>query len=341
MSQPSPVQPSPVQVVTPREVPLGGLRAMTVRRTLPSRERAFVGAWCFVDHYGPDDVSLTGGMDVAPHPHTGLQTVTWLFAGEVEHRDSGGVTALVTSGALNLMTAGSGICHSEVSTPRTTVLHGVQLWVVRPAGASGGARDFQHHVPDAVRLPAGEGGVELAVFIGELAGSRSPVRTATPLLGAELTLTPGASWTVDVDPSFEHAVLVDSGRITLEATDLTRAELGVVEAGADRLTVANSGAQPARALLLGGEPFTEEVVMWWNFIGRSHEEIELFRRQWQDGAGAEAERFGRVAGYTGETSWIPAPELPRVRLRPRGRRGTVIETTAAAKHSPAASSQVL
>ena len=106
-----------VQVITAREVPLGGLRAMTVRRTLPSRERAFVGAWCFADHYGPDDVSATGGMDVAPHPHTGLQTVSWLFSGEIEHRDSAGVHALVEAGQMNLMTAGAGICHSEVSTP--------------------------------------------------------------------------------------------------------------------------------------------------------------------------------------------------------------------------------
>lgn len=314
--------PGAVQMLTPREVPLGGLRAMTVRRTLPSRHRAFVGAWCFADHYGPDDVSLTGGMDVAPHPHTGLQTVSWLFAGQIEHRDSAGVNALVDAGAMNLMTAGAGICHSEVSTPRTTVLHGVQLWVVLPADAADGPRDFQHHVPDAVRPQTVAGEVQVLVFVGELAGSRSPVRTATPLLGAEVRLSPGARWEAAVAPSFEHAVLVDSGTVALQGTTLARSELGVVDAGPDRLLVTNEGGDAARVLLLGGEPFTEDVVMWWNFIGRSHEEIEAYRRQWQAAAGGQSEQFGRVVGYTGGTPWIPAPELPRVRLRSRGRLGS-------------------
>ncbi|WP_255254039.1 pirin family protein, partial [Streptomyces albidoflavus] len=124
---------SRVEVLTPREVPLGGPRAMTVRRTLPQRARTLIGAWCFADHYGPDDVARTGGMDVPPHPHTGLQTVSWLFTGEIEHRDSLGVHAMVRPGELNLMTGGHGISHSEVSTPGTRILHGVQLWVALPA----------------------------------------------------------------------------------------------------------------------------------------------------------------------------------------------------------------
>jgi redox-sensitive bicupin YhaK (pirin superfamily) len=304
---------SEVQVITPREVPLGGLRAMTVRRTLPSRRRAFVGAWCFVDHYGPDDVAATGGMDVAPHPHTGLQTVSWLFTGEVEHRDSAGVHAMVRPGEMNLMTAGAGICHSEVSTANTAVLHGVQLWVVLPAAEAAGARDFQHHLPEPLALP----GVEAAVFVGELAGSRSPVRTATPLLGAQAVLAPGASWDLAVRPDFEHAVLLDSGEVGVAGQPLKRAELGVLDAGPTAVHLVNTGDEPARILLLGGEPFTEEVVMWWNFIGRSHQEIEQFRRQWQDGD----DRFGAVQGYRGGIDRIPAPALPNVRLRPRSRLG--------------------
>ena len=121
-----------VEVLTPREVPLGGPRAMTVRRTLPQRQRSLIGAWCFLDHYGPDDVADTGGMSVAPHPHTGLQTVSWLFTGEIEHRDSAGHHAMVRPGELNLMTAGHGISHSEVSTPDDHGLHGAQLWVALP-----------------------------------------------------------------------------------------------------------------------------------------------------------------------------------------------------------------
>ena len=133
------------ELLAPREVPLGGPRAMTVRRTLPQRALSLIGAWCFVDHFGPDDVSATDGMRVARHPHTGLATVSWLFEGEIEHRDSGGVVALVRPGEVNLMTAGHGIAHSEVSTSATQVLHGVQLWVALPAHAREGDRDFQHH----------------------------------------------------------------------------------------------------------------------------------------------------------------------------------------------------
>ncbi|MGH3365223.1 MAG: pirin family protein, partial [Nocardioidaceae bacterium] len=137
-----------VEVVTSREVPLGGPRAMTVRRTLPQRQRSLIGAWCFVDHYGPDDVASTGGMDVPPHPHTGLQTVSWLFTGEIEHRDSLGSHAMVHPGELNLMTAGRGIAHSEVSTPATNTLHGVQLWLALPDHARDTARDFEHYAPE-------------------------------------------------------------------------------------------------------------------------------------------------------------------------------------------------
>src|SRR4051794_21730869 len=124
-----------LEILEPREVPLGGIRAMKVRRTLPQKSRSLIGAWCFADHYGPEQVLQTGGMRVAPHPHTGLQTVSWLFEGEIEHRDSVGSHAMVRPGELNLMTAGRGISHSEVSTARTSTLHGVQLWVALPENA--------------------------------------------------------------------------------------------------------------------------------------------------------------------------------------------------------------
>src|SRR5690606_2914566 len=143
----------------------GGPRAMPVHRTLPQRQRSTIGAWCFVDHYGPDDVSATGGMVVPPHPHTALQTASWLFEGEIEHRDSVGSHAMVRPGELNLMTAGHGICHSEVSTPATTLLHGVQLWTLLPAGSRDTAPRFEHHVPPATPLPDGEA----RVFLGPLA----------------------------------------------------------------------------------------------------------------------------------------------------------------------------
>jgi redox-sensitive bicupin YhaK (pirin superfamily) len=298
-----------VEVVTSREVPLGGPRAMTVRRTLPQRARSLVGAWCFADHYGPDDVARTGGMDVPPHPHTGLQTVSWLFRGEIEHRDSSGIQALVRPGELNLMTGGYGVAHSEVSTRSTSTLHGVQLWVALPDHARHVPRGFAHHVPAPIHLA----GATVRVLLGALTGQTSPVTIHSPLIGAELVLDPRAELTLDVRPDFEHGVLVDVGPVLLDGTELARAELGYLPPGNDRLTVANPGDRPARVMLLGGVPFPEPVLMWWNFIGRSHDEIAGFREEWETGS----ERFGRVEGYRGQVQRLPAPPMPTVRLKPR------------------------
>ena len=297
-----------VEILTARDVPLGGPRAMTVRRTLPQRARSLIGAWCFADHYGPDDVAATGGMDVAPHPHTGLQTVSWLFSGEIEHRDSLGSHAFVRPGELNLMTGGHGIAHSEVSTAGTTVLHGVQLWVALPDAHRDTGRDFQHYVPEPLRID----GAELRVFLGSLAGAVSPVRTFTPLLGAEILLPPHSALTLTVDPRFEHGLLVDRGAVRLADVLLRPAELGYAHPGTGALTLTNESDDTARTILLGGTPFEEEIIMWWNFICRSHEEVVRAREEWMAG-----DRFGSVKGYDGDP--LPAPELPTVPLKPRRR----------------------
>ena len=296
---------------------------MTVRRTLPAKERSFVGAWCFADHYGPDDVASSGGMDVAPHPHCALATVSWLFSGEVEHRDSLGTVATVRPGEVNLMTAGRGISHSEVSTGATSVLHGVQLWVVLPASSADVEPRFEHFVPSAVSPAAG---VEARVFVGSLWGSTSPVRVETPLVGAEVVLAAGAAVDVPVLDGVEVGVLVDTGSVRFGGVELERADLGVVDVGSSRDLSLVAGAEGARVLVLGGEPFTEEVVMWWNFIGRTHEEVVAAREAWEAGASVPGSgdpdgRFGAVVGYEGPVSRIPAPALPGVRLRARGNRG--------------------
>ncbi|MFJ6479703.1 MULTISPECIES: pirin family protein [unclassified Streptomyces] len=296
-----------VEVLTARDVPLGGPRAMTVRRTLPQRSRTLIGAWCFADHYGPDRVADSGGMDVAPHPHTGLQTVSWLFSGEIEHRDSLGTHAFVRPGEINLMTGGHGISHTEVSTPGTTVLHGVQLWVALPGEHRHAPREFQHHAPEPLRVA----GAELRVFLGTLAGDTSPVRTYTPLLGAEVLIDAGATVTLDVDAGFEHGLLVDEGDVRLEGTPLLPAELGYAAPGRTTLTLTNGSDRPARTVLLGGPPFEEEVVMWWNFIGRSHQDIVDARNEWE----RASDRFGTVDGYPGER--LPAPALPNAVIAPR------------------------
>lgn len=305
-------------IIQPREVPLGGPRAMTVRRTLPSRGRSMIGAWCFLDHYGPDDVSRSGGMVVPPHPHTALQTVSWLFSGEIEHRDSTGVHAMVVPGELNLMTAGQGVCHSEVSTERTEILHGVQLWTALPREAVDVAPRFDHFAPEPVDVD----GARVSVFLGSLnlPGGReasSPVTTYTPLLGAEILLEPGAELELGLDPGFEHGVLLDRGGLSVDdGCELGRGHLLHQAPGPSSLTL-RADEDGADLIVIGGPPFGEQVVMWWNFVGRSHEDVVAAREQWQAELGHDPDgRFGAFDYPGGES--LPAPVLPGVRLRPRG-----------------------
>ena len=310
-----------VEIMTPREVPLGGPRAMSVRRTLPQRDRSLIGAWCFVDHYGPDDVAITGGMKVPPHPHTGLQTVSWLFTGEIEHRDSAGNHAMIRPGEVNLMTAGRGISHSEVSTGATSTLHGAQLWVALPSADRFAEPGFAHHAPSPVRGP----GYEARVFLGSLLGDTSPVTTYTPLLGAELLLEPGTTLVLDVDPTFELGVLVDAGMLRVAGVDAKPGDLAFVPPGSTTLTLI-ARTEPARLLLLGGPPFGESIIMWWNIVARSHEEVVEWRAEWQrqitragsvvdDSQDVADGRFGVVLGD--HLPPIPAPPLPNARLRER------------------------
>lgn len=303
-----------ITILEARDVPLGGTRAMTVRRTLPQRSRSLIGPWCFIDHYGPDPVATIGGMDVAPHPHTGLQTVSWLFEGEIEHRDSVGSLAAVKPGEVNLMTAGSGIAHSEVSTAATSVLHGAQLWLALPDAHRHTAPAFENFVPPVATY----GAATLRVFLGSLSGSASPVRTFSPLVGAQVDVAAHATVTLPVDSRFEHGVLVDTGAVEVDGVAVARGELAFAASGPEGLTF-TTGDAPVRLLLVGGEPFGESIIMWWNFIGRTHEEIVRFRDEWQAdvvGGGRDDGRFGRVRGY-GERV-IPAPEMPTIRLKSRG-----------------------
>ncbi|MEO7349947.1 MAG: pirin family protein, partial [Terrimesophilobacter sp.] len=270
-------------------------------------------AWCFADHYGPDDVATTGGMVVPPHPHTGLQTVSWLFAGEIEHRDSTGAHAMVRPGELNLMTAGRGIQHSEVSTATTTVLHGVQLWTALPEKHRRREPLFESFVPEVFNH---EGAV-VSVFLGNLLGHSSTASTFTPIVGAQIDMPAQTRIVVPVSTTFEHGVLVDTGTVTVEDCDVPPAHIGYLAPGATQLTL-SSGAEPCRLLLLGGAPFGESIIMWWNFIGRSHDEIVESRSTWMSDVIDNADRdglFGTVDGYDGQP--LRAPEMPRGQLRPR------------------------
>lgn len=313
-----------VEVLKSRLVPLGGPRAMNVHRTLPQRGRSLVGAWCFVDHYGPDNVADSGGMVVPRHPHTGLATVSWIFTGAIDHIDSGGHAAQVRPGELNLMIAGRGITHSEISTPETTMLHGVQLWYALPEHTRFSENHFEHYAPE----PIVAAGVTARVFIGELvgslSGSASPVETRTPdLLGAELIIEPGATVTLTVRRDFEHAVLAESGVVTVNGTVTEHRALAYIPTGSDTLEI-TTGADGVRLILLGGVPLGEQIVMWWNFVGRNHDEIVEFRRRYQAEMGLEPADpldagkrplFGEFPPE--QRRPLPAPVMPSSRLKPR------------------------
>jgi redox-sensitive bicupin YhaK (pirin superfamily) len=307
--------PSPrhgLQVLAPREVPLGGTRAMHVRRTLPHRDLRTVGAWCFLDDYGPQDVSGTGAMQVPPHPHTGLQTVTWLLDGRVRHQDSLGNDLLVRPGELNLMTAGRGISHAETSPAGATGdVRGLQLWVALPSEHRDVVPDLGHHAD----LPVLHGdGFEATLLLGSLMGATSPARAFTPIVGAEISVRSGGAATVEIERAHEHAVLALSDDLVVDGTPVGRAHLVHLPPGRPALRL-SAGHAAGRLLLLGGQPFGEELLMWWNFVARSHDEIVEAREEWTAAVSGAATRFGQVSAYDGPA--LPAPALPTSRLRPR------------------------
>src|SRR5690625_1917261 len=312
-----------LRVLQPRTVPLGGIRAMPVERTLPHRELSLIGAWCFLDRF------VSGGeaaMTVLPHPHTALQTVTWPIAGEIHHRDSLDNDVHVRPGELNLMTAGRGVSHSEFSRDGAP-LAGVQLWLALPSGPDVGEAAFEQFTD----LPAVDGpGWEFTVFVGELDGVTSPARVFSPLVGADGRIEAGARVRIPLKPAWEYGLLVFDGEVEVGEeveeyhTDSaapdgaeSRVREGVLTPGhlayfglrREELAF-TAGDEGARVILLGGEPFAEPVVMFWNFIGRNHEDVAEAAADWaRDWNGAANSRYGRVPGH--------GPDLPPVRLRPR------------------------
>lgn len=298
----------------PREVPLGGVRGMSVLRTLPHRNLPTIGAWCFLDRFGPDETK----MRVEPHPHIGLQTVTWPLVGEVRHRDSLGSDADVRRGQLNLMTAGDGISHSEYSIGEDAVpLDALQLWVALPESARHGAAGFEQHADlPTLTLAADDGDDAVAtVVLGELGGVRSPATVYTPIVGAEIRLPAGTRATVPLAVAWEHAITLVEGDAHVIAHPMERDEM--LYLGDSRDSIEMMSEDGAVLFLLGGEPFDEDLVMWWNFAARSHDEIARARDDWEAEATASATRFGVVAGHTER---IPAPPLPPVHLLPRTRK---------------------
>lgn len=281
----------------------------TVRRLLPTLGRRMVGAWCFLDHYGPDEIGTGAGMQVPPHPHTGLQTVSWLLEGDIRHRDSLGSDVVLHPGDLGLMTSGNGIAHSEQSPlVRPRLLHGTQLWVALPDSARATAPSWEHHAA----IPTfGWDGLELRVVLGEFAGHQAAGTTHTPLVGVDVTIPAGAATSLPLERDFEYAVIAVDGAPQIDGAQLPIGSL--VYLGAGRTTLAVGSAGRSRIMLLGGLPFEERVVMWWNLLARSHEEIEVYRTQWE-----HHEHFGLVPGWAADDR-TDAPPLPGGRLQPRGR----------------------
>lgn len=340
-----------VEVLEPRAVPLGGPRAMTVQRTIPQRARSLIGAWCFLDYFGPDDVGQSGGMRVPRHPHTGLATVSWLFEGRVDHIDSAGNWALVRPGEVNLMSAGFGITHSEHSTADTTTLHGVQLWYAFPEEYRFVEPHLDQYRPETV---SGDGW-EAKVAIGSLLGSTSPVETYSPLSAAEIRLEPHTTLNIDVPAEHEHGLLAVECTANFNGALIEENHLGYLGTGVTQLQL-SSGEHPIRAMLIGGEPLNEDIVMWWNFVGRSHDEIALWRHRYQAEMGFEPPAEGSpldghdidtaIAGplldelipnaYPDDTRFpqygqfppdqpapLPAPALPALPMKPRQNPPTV------------------
>ena len=299
-------------VLHPREVPLGGPRAIRVRRTLPQRERSLIGAWCFADHYGPHDVRSGPGMDVPPHPHTGLQTVSWLFSGEVEHRDSAG---RARDGAAR---------RAEPDDRRRAASATPRCPPRRPPSCTACSCGWRCPIPTATpvatspiscRRRARSAAPPLRVFLGELVGDRSPVHTFTPLLGAQLDLDPGARG--DARRRSRPSSTACCSTRAASRSRVPRSTWPTWRSrppGATVSSLVNRGQGPARVVLLGGPPFPEQLVMWWNFVGRSHDDIVAVpadvagpRRPLRCGARVTKDR--RHA--------CPRPPLPNATLRPR------------------------
>jgi quercetin 2,3-dioxygenase len=287
----------PVESYPNRTLSLGSL---AISRALPIKERRMVGPWCFLDRFGPLTFTEGTPMDVAAHPHIGLQTVTWLHEGEVVHLDSLGYESLLRPGGVNVMTSGEGIAHAE-QTPRRNSgrLNGVQLWTALPDAARHGAA----HFVQIKEVPVAEAAAGIVqVFAGMFDGTRSPAPHYSDLLGADLQIHRGHALAVPLNPAYEHAVLVMSGDCALDGQSLEERVLYYL--GTTRTEAGFSSQHGSRLLLIGGPPFPETILMWWNFVARTPDEIAEARADWE-----AHRRFGEVTAFNGPR--LSAPSLAR------------------------------
>ena len=281
--------------IVPRTHDIGGFE---VRRALPSARRRMVGPFIFWDQMGPGELAPGHGLDVRPHPHIGLATVTYLFEGEILHRDSLGSVQAIRPGAVNWMTAGRGIAHSERSgdeTRRTGQrVFGIQSWMALPSAHEETAPNFIHHPAETLPVVEAEG-KRVRVIAGQAYGARSPLKTFTETLYVDAALDPGARLPVPAEHA-ERAVYVAAGTVTVSGDRFEAGQLLVLRPG-DAITLEAESA--ARVLLLGGEPMDGPRHIWWNFVSSSKDRIEAAKADW---------KAGRFTAVPGETEFIPLPD---------------------------------
>lgn len=280
-----------------RETHLGELK---ISRALPIRDRRMVGPWCFLDHFGPMKFVDEKPMTVPPHPHIGLQTVSWLLEGEVLHTDSLNSVSIIRPGGVNVMTAGWGIAHAE-ETPQENsgVLSGVQLWVALPDKVRNDAPSFTS--VEQVPIIETKGGL-VQLFAGKLNEITSPAAYASEILGAEVQVHPNQTINLTLNYQFEHAVLLLEGECAIEKQPLLQNTLYYLGNCRDQLAI--SSQIGCKVLLIGGRPFSEKILMWWNFVARTAEEIRQARDDWENNR-----RFGEVNGT--RLKRLSSPDLAR------------------------------
>jgi len=303
------MDPLAIARIAARESTLG--EGMRIRRALPTRERRMVGAWCFLDHIGPIAFGPDQGLHVGAHPHTCLQTFTWMIEGEIWHRDSLGSDQVIRPGQVNLMTAGRGIVHTEDSVVPGQRMHAAQLWIALPPEVAEGEPAFEHHA----ELPRWtQDGCDVTLLVGHWGGHTAPTRVHSPLVGLDIACPPASGLNAPMDlpidlplrPDFEHGLLPLEGEVHIDGAEgpqrFVAGEFAHLAPGARQARLLLSPG--SRVLLIGGEPWPHPMVMWWNFVGPSQAHIVRAQADWEAGA----PRFDRVPGDGGHR--LQAPPLP-------------------------------